>query len=113
MGYSRAKWSSGLIYEQTCDQCKTTIQYKDDKLGYRPWFPDGFVYCPTCEKPLRHKEEYALGTIEPRFVNIQESPCAQNDNGAQPDGLGKFCTQCGKAFGKGDRFCSNCGTKRV
>ena len=60
MGYQRSEWHSGLTYRQVCDQCKTTVQYQDDKLGYRPWFADGFVYCPVCKKPLRHNEAYAI-----------------------------------------------------
>ena len=53
MGYSRAEWRSGLTYEQVCDQCNNRVRYMDDKLDYRPWFADGFVYCPVCKKPLR------------------------------------------------------------
>lgn len=38
----------------------TIVLYQDDKLGFRPWYADGFVYCPNCNKPLRHHEEYAI-----------------------------------------------------
>ena len=58
--FKRANWHSGLTYKQTCNQCNTTIKYTDKHLGYRPWFPNGFVYCPTCKKPLRHNESYAI-----------------------------------------------------
>ena len=105
MGYQRAKWHSGLTYRQTCEQCKTVVEYQDDKLGYRPWFPDGFVYCPTCQKPLRHHEDYALGAHTPKPV-----PATTYTSGeAFADA---FCTQCGHAFGPNDRFCAKCGNKR-
>ena len=60
MAYQRALWKSGLTYEQVCEQCHTRVRYTDDKLDYRPWFADGFVYCPNCQKPLRHNEKFAI-----------------------------------------------------
>ena len=60
MGYERAKWHSGLTYRQICEECKTEVTYQDNKLGFRFWFPDGFVYCPNCKRPLRHSEDYAI-----------------------------------------------------
>ena len=60
MGYKRAEWHSGLTYHQECYECKTPVDYNDYKLGFRPWFPDGFVYCPKCKTPLRHNEAYAV-----------------------------------------------------
>ncbi len=52
LGYRRADWKSVLIYRQTCEQCKVVVAYKDTNLGYRPWFADGFVYCPVCKNLL-------------------------------------------------------------
>ena len=60
MAYQRALWKSGLTYEQVCEQCHTRVRYTDDKLDFRPWFADGFVYCPKCKKPIRHNEIYAI-----------------------------------------------------
>ena len=60
MGYRRAEWRSGLTYKQTCEDCHTNVVYQDTQLDFRPWFPDGFVYCPRCQKPLRHNEKYAI-----------------------------------------------------
>ncbi len=60
MGYERAEWHSGLTYHQECGECNTPVDYDDYKLGFRPWFPDGFVYCPKCRRPLRHNEKYAI-----------------------------------------------------
>ena len=77
MGYARAKWHSGLTYRQVCSKCNTTIEYTDEKLGFRYWFPDGFVYCPNrkCKTPLRHSEEFAIDakTEEPAPV-VEETP---------------------------------------
>ena len=97
--FKRANWHSGLTYRQVCDQCKTTIEYMDDKLDYRPWFADGFVYCPTCKKPLRHNERYAIN------APVSEASASNNDEA-------KFCTGCGHKFLDGDKFCSQCGKKR-
>ena len=122
MGYTRERWHSGLTYRQTCDQCNTTIQYMDDKLGFRPWFPDGFVYCPTCKKPLRHSEAYSLSEPEPKFVVIEttQNETTQNETTTEETKTEEtkteapqFCSQCGKAFRDGDNFCSGCGTKRI
>ena len=102
MAFQRAQWHSGLTYQQICDQCRTIIQYKDDKLDFRPWFADGFVYCPKCKKPLRHKEEYAIDRPEaPQDIVVEAI-----------DAREKFCSHCGREFREEDNFCSNCGKKR-
>ena len=97
MAYKRALWKSGLTYEQVCEQCHTRVRYTDDKLDYRPWFADGFVYCPNCQKPLRHNEKYAINA--PGYYR-------------EPGETAAFCTKCGRKFNPGERFCANCGTKR-
>ena len=102
MGYKRAEWHSGLTYEQTCPQCNTIVRYKDDKLDFRPWFADGFVYCPNCNKPLRHHENLAVGQAQPVVVDMTETSPA----------LTKFCASCGAHFAPTDRFCGKCGAKR-
>ena len=96
MGYKRAEWHSGFTYRQTCAQCKTIVMYMDDKLDFRPWYPDGFVYCPKCDTPLRHNERYA--------IDAPSSVSAVNVNAV-------FCTGCGKQLSVGDIFCSACGKK--
>ena len=68
MAFKRAGWHSGLTYRVTCDMCKTTILYMDDKLDFRPWFADGFIYCPTCKKPIRHRESHAINANENNVV---------------------------------------------
>ena len=60
MAFKRALWHSGLTYKLTCNKCQTVIQYTDDKLDFRPWYADGFVYCPKCRTPLRHNESFAI-----------------------------------------------------
>ena len=95
--FKRANWHSGLTYQQTCPSCQTQVTYLDDKLGFRPWFPDGFVYCPTCEKPLRHNEKFAINVGErPKAVNKKDLIC---------------CKYCGKILTDLDNFCSQCGQK--
>ena len=124
MGYKRAEWHSGLTYQQTCEECKTVLQYTDYSLDFRPWYADGFVYCPKCKTPLRHNENYALGNEnKPKAVStptpaVEEKPAyavglsEQSATPAAPAGLSAFCTNCGNRFGDNDRFCAQCGTKR-
>ena len=115
MAFKRAEWHSGLTYQQTCPQCKTTVQYKDDKLDFRPWYADGFVYCPTCKQPLRHKEAYAINRNASQSEANPHQATAVHVSTPTPTTTGAasgFCTQCGKPLREDDRFCSNCGTKR-
>ena len=106
--FKRAEWSSGLTYKQTCEQCRTEFTYKDDVLDFRPWYADGFVYCPKCRKPLRHNENYAIDApVGSSSVRIVDSEPAGNSAGTSA-----FCSQCGAKFRDSDRFCSHCGAKR-
>ncbi len=98
--FKRANWHSGLTYEQTCPNCKSVIRYTDFNLDYRPWYPDGFVYCGKCEKPLRHSENFAIN------ANKSQANCSQT----QTEGI-IYCSKCGKQLKRDDNFCSKCGTK--
>ena len=60
MAFKRALWTSGYNYRITCPYCRAVRIYTDRELDFRPWYPDGFVYCPRCRKPLRHNEIYAI-----------------------------------------------------
>lgn len=46
-----------LVFHIKCEYCLTEFDYQQEDIGYRPWYPKGFVYCPTCNKPLRHHPE--------------------------------------------------------
>ena len=70
--FTRANWLSGLTYRQVCPLCKTVVIYMDDKLDFRPWYPDSFVYCPECTKPLRHNENYAIRPQRPDTDSSQD-----------------------------------------
>ena len=106
MGYKRAEWRSGLRYKQTCDMCKTTVIYMDNSLGFRPWFPDGFVYCPTCQKPLRHNEIYAIDKPQPKTIDLSHL----NNPYTHPFG---FCNFCGNPFLEESNFCPHCGARKI
>ena len=67
MSYKRAAWHSGLTYQVTCNHCRTIVRYDDYKLGFRPWYADGFVYCPNCNAPLRHNESNAINPDGSRY----------------------------------------------
>ena len=105
MAFKRAIWHSGLTYRQTCPCCNSVVEYTDYNLRYRLWFPDGFVYCPKCKRPLRHREQYAL--------NPDGSPQFSAPASVQtPNGEGAFCTNCGRTYTPGvDHFCVNCVKK--
>lgn len=115
MAFQRASWHSGLTYAQTCENCKTRVTYMDDKLDFRPWYADGFVYCPTCRTPLRHRETYAITapntTVDLTSPEQQAAP-VQPVAPAQPAGSAGFCSGCGRAFNDGENFCPTCGKKR-
>lgn len=97
--FKRANWHSGLTYRNTCPDCKTIVTYMDDKLDFRPWYADGFVYCPTCQRPLRHNEGLAIeGTHVAKEVDLT------------PKGT-KTCANCSRVLEPTDNFCPRCGTK--
>ena len=60
MSYKRALWTSGYKYRLRCPYCGTLIEYTDRQLGFRSWYPNGFIYCPGCRKPQRHNEIFAV-----------------------------------------------------
>lgn len=121
MAFKRALWHSGLTYYQVCTKCHTPVKYNDYSLDFRPWYADGFVYCPRCKAPLRHSEAFAInedGT--PYYSNsmpqVASQPVMPQDAGAAPQSVNTkavaFCTNCGRQYNKGvDHFCSGCGNK--
>lgn len=108
MGFKRAEWHSGLTYRQTCRECKAVVEYMDTSLDFRPWYADGFVYCPKCRTPLRHSEQYAIDAKAETPEVLQAAPQMSPEQA----GGNAFCSQCGKRFNQDDRFCSGCGAKR-
>ena len=78
MGYQRKKYHSGLTYQQECELCHTVVRYTDKILDFRPWYADGFVYCPTCEKPLRHNEKYAIDPDTGEYLNLSKPTVVSN-----------------------------------
>lgn len=112
MGYKRAQWRSGLTYHQICPNCKNEMFYTDDRLGFRAWFPDGFVYCERCRKPLRHSEQYAVGAPAPQQLPQQTDVVmpqpSEPISAGQTPGV-RFCSNCGQQCRTQDRFCSSCG----
>ncbi len=43
-----------------CEYCYFEFDYHVYDLGYRSWYKHGFVYCPRCAKPLRHRLEFEV-----------------------------------------------------
>jgi predicted amidophosphoribosyltransferase len=117
MAFKRATWHSGLTYKQVCRSCQTEVVYDDYALDFRPWYADGFVYCPKCHTPLRHNENLAVenGKVQNNIVVNESAPSHIEINDAQVVTEGEranFCPKCGKKFEDADNFCSVCGTKR-
>lgn len=111
MAFKRASWHSGLTYVQTCRNCGTQVTYMDDKLDFRPWYADGFVYCPTCRTPLRHNEDFAINKPTGPVAVDMTAP-VQPIVTPKQEGVSGFCSHCGRAFGENENFCPICGTKR-
>ena len=109
MAYQRAMWHSGLTYKKICEGCRTVVKYTDYNLDFRPWFPDGFVYCPTCNKPLRHSEGNAVeGVRRPIEVDL-----TAGRNTTTHGATANFCNECGTRFTRPEeQFCSMCGARR-
>jgi hypothetical protein len=51
-------------------------------------------------------EWFAFHTIEAKLL-----PVSQKVNTAEDINVKRYCTNCGAKLGKGDKFCSTCGTK--
>ncbi len=49
-----------IVYFIKCEYCLCEFEYEQEDIGYRLWYPHGFVYCPKCNKPLRHNPEKNL-----------------------------------------------------
>lgn len=124
MSYKRAVWTSGYTYRRNCEYCSTPIEYTDRQLGYRSWYPNGFIYCPSCKKPLRHNEIYAVNPDgSPVFKTPAEADASvrvgyykatgayYNAQAPQPSAVA-YCPNCGKPYAKGGcNFCPSCGSK--
>jgi hypothetical protein len=48
------------VFRVCCEYCRCEFEYHLSNLGYRAWYPSGFVYCPKCKRPLRHRLEYEV-----------------------------------------------------
>lgn len=42
-------------YFKKCEYCGCEFTYQYNDLGFRIWYPHGFIYCPHCQRPLRHR----------------------------------------------------------
>ena len=117
MAFQRAQWHSGLTYQQTCRTCGTLVRYTDYHLDFRPWYADGFVYCPKCKTPLRHNENLAINEDGTPYVNPNVSapqtvaPAEAPVSNTVTEGVA-YCTKCGRRYNVGtDNFCAGCGNK--
>lgn len=112
MAFKRALWHSGLNYQQQCRTCRSMVRYTDFCLDFRPWYPDGFVYCPKCKTPLRHNEGYAINEDGTPYYQQPFQPMPQQPVTPNIEGPVAYCTNCGKSYTPGQaHFCSGCGHK--
>ena len=49
-------------YEVTCASCNAVVQYLGQDVSYHRNFPQGYVYCPNCQRPIPHNEDNRCGT---------------------------------------------------
>jgi predicted amidophosphoribosyltransferase len=136
MAYPRKKYHTGLTYQYKCQLCHTTVRYTDKILKFKPWYPKGFVYCPICNKPFRHYEEYAIDPESGEYLNPDMAIAFLSQNEECPSGkekvyyakskkslkaqakaqestsLANFCSGCGRKFANDERFCPQCGKVR-
>ena len=127
MAFKRALWTSGYTYQLTCPYCGELFAYTDRELDYRAWYPNGFIYCHRCRRPLRHNEIYAVYPDGSRvYQTAAEAQQAINTGYYSAFGVNappvrpmrtqqpteSYCQQCGRRYVNGrDHFCSGCGQK--
>lgn len=58
-----------------CEYCYYEFDYHTYDLGHRAWYPHGFVYCPRCKKPIRHRLEYEV-IMNPGYAQPYQQPAA-------------------------------------
>ena len=68
-----------------CEYCYYEFDYHAYDLGHRAWYPHGFVYCPRCQKPLRHKLEYEVREETPSPVHGMQPAPAPGEAVDQPN----------------------------
>ena len=44
-------------YEATCESCHAVVQYLGCDVSFHKNYPQGYIYCPHCNRPIPHKEE--------------------------------------------------------
>ena len=56
-----------------CEYCYFEFDYHTYDLGHRAWYPHGFIYCPRCKKPIRHRLEYEV-IQNPGYAQTYQQP---------------------------------------
>ena len=61
-----------------CEYCYFEFDYHTYDLGHRAWYPHGFIYCPRCKKPIRHRLEYEVinNPVYAQMSNQAQVPAA-------------------------------------
>lgn len=71
--------------------------------------------CVLClrseEEAVREQVEKGVGCGNPKCVFTESIQRAIEESKKAKESI--YCIKCGCAFQKGDRYCINCGTKRV
>lgn len=45
------------FFTVSCPTCGTMFDYQKSDLGFRAWYPNGYVTCPDCKNPIRHNAQ--------------------------------------------------------
>lgn len=40
-----------------CPSCATRFDYQRSDLGFRAWYPNGYIKCPCCNSVIRHNAQ--------------------------------------------------------
>lgn len=52
------------LFEVKCTYCGTTLTYqRKDVAPHRRW-PNGYIYCPNCRRPIGHSEDQLIRSGE-------------------------------------------------
>ena len=45
------------FFTVSCPACATKFDYQRSDLGFRAWYPNGYVVCPSCGSNIRHNAQ--------------------------------------------------------
>ena len=62
------------LFHCKCEYCYFEFDYHTYDLGHRAWYPHGFIYCPRCNRPIRHQLEFEVRGKEAPIAGATPAP---------------------------------------